>query len=219
MPDPYQSKVPSCFPTQPPGSTSTKTIGGNPETVYQPGRYTSTLNIRGDDYLEPGVYELDGGISVGNNSSISMDPSFDGSGLGVLLYLPGPSSTLGCANWSSSSASFSLSGQGAVNLPPLSVAQSECYFGGQQAGQNCATITTADSGNASVGGMWVWQDAHNANAADLGGGTTAVAAGGTALAYLPNAIVTLHGGPGAGTGQLICAGLVLKGGSSVTVSG
>jgi hypothetical protein len=219
VPDPYQYKVPSCFPAQPPGGTATKTIGGQSVTVYLPGRYASTLNIHGNYYLEPGVYELDGGISVGNNSSISMDPSFNGSGLGVLLYLPGQSSTLGCANWSSSSASFNLSGQGAVNLPPLSIDQSECYFGGQQPGQNCATTTTPTSGNASVGGMWLWQDAHNANGADLGGGTSAVSSGGTALAYLPSTFVTLHGGPGAGTGQLICAGLTVTGGSSVTVSG
>jgi prepilin-type N-terminal cleavage/methylation domain-containing protein len=220
VPDPYQNKVPSCFPTQAPGGTATKTIRGQQVTVYLPGRYTSALNIHGNYYLEPGVYELDGGINVGNNSSISMDPSYNGSGLGVLLYLPGPSSILGCAGWASSSANFSLSGQGAVNLPPLSTNQSQCYFGGQQAGQNCALITTSDpGGNAWVGGMWIWQDAHNANPADLGGGTSATGPGVVALAYLPSASVTLHGGPGAGTGQLICAGLVLKGGSAVTISG
>jgi hypothetical protein len=67
--------------------------------------------------------------------------------------------------------------------------------------------------------MWVWQDAHNANPADLGGGTSAVSPGTETLAYLPSAIVTLHGGPGSGTGQLICFGLVLKGGSTVAISG
>lgn len=203
MPDPLAPYLPACFPRQP-SAAAPKTVGN--VTYYYPGRYTSTIpptNSHGTFYFEPGVYELDGGINVTNNQTISIDPGAP-TGEGLLFYVPGAppatGATPGCA-YSSESPTTSLGAQGtAFDLPPLSATQSADAF----------------SGDTALAGVWIWQDHSNSSPASLGGGSSAASPG---LAYLPSAQVTLYGGPQAGSGEIICASLVLKGGSTVTLSG
>lgn len=203
-PDPLAPFLPSCLLTQQNAPAPTiETIYGVSAYVLRPGRYTGPVPPTNDHsrpyYLEPGVYELDAGLSLSTKQRISIDPTYADSGQGVLLYIPSTKSGQGCAV-GQPGASLNLSAQGAEDLPPLSSTQSKAYF----------------QGNPYLGGVWVWQVAANSNPADLGGGSSATTPN---LAYLPSAYVTLHGGPSAGTGAIICAGLLLTGGSTVTLSG
>jgi hypothetical protein len=195
QPDPLAPYLPSCFPVQPAGSTTTS--GGT--LTYWPGRYTSTIppsNAHGTIYFEPGVYELDAGISISNNQSVQIAPSANGRG--VLLYLPGYNTAPGCASAPSPSSlgQFNLGGGGQqYDLPPLTKAQSTASF----------------DGNPNLAGVWLWQDATNPTGASLGGNSGATQTG---LAYLPTAIVSFSGSGTATTGQLICAGVSGSGGGS-----
>jgi hypothetical protein len=206
QPDPLAPYLPSCAPAETAGKTTTTIVGGSSYLTYEPGRYTSTIppsNVHGTIYFEPGLYELDAGISVGSNQSISIVPGSGSNGL--LLYIPGYNTTPGCDSAASPSSlgTFNLGGGGAADLPPLTSTQSATYF----------------DGNTSLGGVWIWQDATNASGANLGGGSSA-AQSSTAtppvLAYLPSAIVSFSGSGQAYTGALICAGLNLVGGGSGT---
>ena len=208
--DPLADFLPSCFPQQRQGGQISITLpGGAKALAYTPGRYTSTIlptNAHGTFYFEPGVYEFDGGLSVSNNQTITIDPNTkfdpDGHAEGVLFYVPGPpapNSPGTCAS-STSNPSFSLGAQGTgLDLPPLTLDQAMAAFNDQY-----------------VAGMWAWQDQSNANPSSLGGGSTAASNG---LAYLPSSVVTVYGGAGAPIGRLICAGLNLQGGSTVQLSG
>jgi hypothetical protein len=225
MPDPLAPYLPSCFPTQSPGHTTTY----NGDVVYWPGRYTQSVPPQGGQYngatfyFEPGVYEFDAGFNVGNTQFVSIAPSSiwpqaTPAGSGVLFYVPGPQpsqvvpdcaySTVPSTSNQWSSVTMNLGAQASVgNLPPLSAAQSEAAF----------------SGNSALAGVWLWQDHTNSNPSSLGGGSSATAcsAGSTSLclAYLPSSQVTLYGGPGEQVGEIICASLVLKGSSTVYITG
>lgn len=190
QPDPLAPYLPSCAPAEADGYTTS--TGG--VLTYTPGRYTATISIPSSTksvvYFEPGVYELDGGISVKSSSGIEIAPDATG---GILFYVPGTNTTAGCDSASTSSASVNLGAQGALGLPPLTEAQSIAAF----------------DGNPNLGGVSIWQDASNSNGASFGGGSSATAAG---LSYLPSAIVSLSGGGQTYLGELICAGINLVGG-------
>jgi hypothetical protein len=203
VPDPLQNAVPACFPAQPAPS-------GNTSTKLNPGRYTSSFPGSGNHTVEPGLYELDGGFSIGNNQTLTLDPNAP-AGAGVLLYIPN-AGTGGCGTVTTA-PSVSMAAGASVNLPPLSVYQSECYFGG--GGPNCGTATTSSGGSAALGGVWLWQNLLNTNPATLGGNSTGSSAG---LGYFPGAAVTLYGTPGAFTGSLIAASLTLAGNSAIVVT-
>jgi hypothetical protein len=202
VPDPLQNAVPSCFPTQPAPQ-------GNTSTKLNPGRYTTSFPGSGSHTVEPGLYELDGGFSIGNNQSLTLDPNAP-SGAGVLFYIPNAGTSCGAVT---TAPSVSMAAGASVNLPPLSVYQSECYFG--SGGQNCGTAKTPSAGSAALGGVWIWQNVLNTNSATLGGNSTGSSAG---LSYFPGAPVTLYGTPGAFTGSLIAASLTLAGNSAITVT-
>jgi hypothetical protein len=222
VPDPLVNYLPSCFPTQPNGTYGPVTHpDGTTTNAYRPGRYTSTIlpnNVHGTYYFEPGVYELDGGIAVGSNQGIAIDPYYASSGQGVLLYVPDAAPTNpapGCAYASSGGATISLGAQGAANLPPLTASQ----LSAESASNPTLTfLQPLFNRVSSLGssGIWIWQDASNSSPADLGGGSSASSPG---LAYLPAAPVTLHGGPGSAVGEIICASLTLVGNGTVSVSG
>lgn len=208
-PDPVANYLPPCVPVQSPAAApSLQTVNGQQAWILQPGRYTGPLpatnNSKYPYFLEPGLYELDQGLNLGNQQTIQIDPRYASSGQGVLLYVPPTSANPGCAT-GVAGATVNLSAQGSADIPPFSKAQWIAAFPGNTYPSSPSWIP-----------MWVWQDQANSTSANLGGGTTVTSPN---LAYLPSAIVTLNGGPGAATGSIICAGLVLKGGSTVTISG
>jgi hypothetical protein len=207
VPDPLHDAVPTCFPTQPLSTTNSET-----GTTLQPGRYTNSFPGSGKNLVvEPGLYELDGGFSIASNQTLTLDPNAP-AGTGVLLYIPNSGSGCGAV---ATAPTVNMQAGATVNLPPLSTFQSECYFGGQQAGQNCGTITPPDPGNGSLGGVWIWQNVLNTNAATLSGNSTGSSGG---LTYLPGAPVDLQGTPGSVTGSLIAASLTLSGNAAIVVT-
>jgi hypothetical protein len=148
------------------------------------------------------VYELDGGISVKSSAGIEIAPGSTG---GVLFYVPGYTIAPDCATATSVAAegSVTLGAQGVLGLPPLTEAQSIAAF----------------SGNPSLAGVWLWQDATNANGVAFGAGSSSTGVG---LAYVPSAIVSLSGSGQAYVGELICSGISLGGagnGNGLNITG
>ena len=109
-----------------------------------PGTYTCQLTVTstGNAELNPGVYNLEGGINVLDGGKLTyLGPP----GSGVLLYLPCQGGPNGC------SASATFASGASVDLPPLNASQS------------VAASSTA-SGNANTTAMqdmWFWQDAYS----------------------------------------------------------
>ena len=82
-------------------STSSLSIGGSQKAVLSPGLYEGTIQISGNSVvsLNPGMYYLQGGLTVSNGGSLS--------GKGVFLYN------------ASTSSGINVSGSGSVTVTPM----------------------------------------------------------------------------------------------------
>ena len=199
LPDPISPQLPTpCFPQLALSSTDGSSTG-----TLQPGRYTNQISFNnGTTYMEPGVYELDGGISLAGNANLDLEPGTP-AGQGVLLYVPGPGPyQSGCAQVGVAQA-IGLGGGATVDLPAL---------GNGPVPASLANVPVLQQ-------LWIWEDGSvpAGTTATLGGNATNGQIAG--LAYLPATTVSLHGTPGEVTGKIIAANLSLIGNSGITVSG
>ena len=150
--------------------------------------------------MNPGVYNLDGGINVLDGGKLTF---LGQPGTGVLLYLPCQGGPNGC----NESATFASGAS--VDLPPLNASQS-------------IAASHAASGNANTTAMqdmWFWQDAFQGTTSKLiGNGQGGLTSG---IAYIPNATVDLsndNSGSDA-TGVIVAGAVTMSGSASLTITG
>jgi prepilin-type N-terminal cleavage/methylation domain-containing protein len=207
--DPLASFLPAPAPTSVGTLRSCPTVPSSGSITLQPGSYGTAaapceLNASGHGggivYLEPGVYEFTGGVSVGNGNSVQMAP--DAGTNGALLYLP----NLGASNETFQDTKGGTSGCN-ICITPLTAAQSAAAF----------------NGNTALQGLWLWQatstpTACGANGEDIiEGGDLASSQTGTA--YLPSATINFNGGGTVDVANFIAQDLCLSGGTSLAATG
>jgi len=155
VPDPLAA-LPECpdtaFPPNPCSTTvqSNVALTGNGSATINPGIYQSiSLTGNGKLTLNPGVYVITGSLSVTGNGSLS--------GSGVTLYLACSTYPTPCAT-GKSGASFSLTGNGTVNLsaPTSGPFQGVSIFADRN---NTATNTL--TGNGSTIGGTIYAESAN----------------------------------------------------------
>lgn len=182
-PDPLAPYLPSPFPTQP-----MRTASGC--GTLQPGEYTHPITC---GVLEPGVYVLDAGISLGGNTSLTVDQSGSNQGLGALLYLPpaGPNST--------GTETISMNGNTSLTVPPLTAAQA-----------------VSENVPSALAGVFLWQDKGDTTSFALAGHQSVYSSG---IAYLPSAEVDVTGTPGSTFGFVIASSISISGNSTISATG
>ncbi len=224
VPDPLQGKLPNdgCFASNlvsaaAGGSATSKGLPLNPSTngsgYAVPGVYT---NATLSGTLEPGVYVVEdgvGSVSIApqnkndpyyqlpyNSGTTNYDPTS-----GVLLFVP----VLTPGPYSSEQACFvdpgSVAKGGTISVAPVSgtvtglvpvdTAQSASFFGG----------------DVALGGVWLWQDANNANNIFFNGYTQPApgSSGNGGMMYAPSAEFDPGGGSPTSfsTGPMIIGGI------------
>lgn len=122
--------APDPFASVPEPSTSGPCLNASGSTL-QPGVYCSSLDLKGDVTLAPGVYVLQGGLTIRGNANIS--------GSGVTIYLAGSSNVF-------------INGNATVNLSaPTSGTYSGILFFGDRASSG-VTNTFDGSANSQMTG-------------------------------------------------------------------